>query len=286
MKRSDVTEAGTLYIVATPIGNLNDISLRALETLKSVDAIAAEDTRHSQKLLQHFGIESRLWTYHDHSSEAATTGLLTQLQQGLSIALISDAGTPLISDPGYRIVREARSQGIRVVPLPGPSAPITALSAAGLPTNRFSFEGFLPSKSTARRKVLQALATETRTMVFFESPHRILESLVDAVAELGGDREMVMARELTKTFETFLSGTLDQVLVQVEQDANQRRGEIVLMFKGAPEQAEKPDGVTPEVERILNVLLKDLPTKQASNLAAEITGVPKKLLYQYAVGKH
>lgn len=277
-----MSSQGVLYIVATPIGNLDDISLRALAVLKRVDVVAAEDTRHSQKLLQHFAIEQRLIPYHDHSSEKHAHQLLQMLEAGKQVALISDAGTPLISDPGYRLVRLAREQGVRVSPVPGASAVLSALSAAGLPTDRFRFEGFLPAKSAARRKHFEALKNQPQTVVCFESPHRIRGSLEDALDILGADREAVLARELTKTFETFLGHTLGEIRDAVEQDEHQRKGEMVLMLRGAAQQKHFDGNVDVEAERVLNILLAELSTKQASTLASQITGVPKKVLYQRA----
>ncbi len=274
---------GTLYIVATPIGNLDDISVRALATLKSVDAIAAEDTRHSQKLLGHFGIEKKIFPYHDHTNEKQVGLFLERLQLGQNLALISDAGTPLISDPGYRIVKVARDAGIRVVPIPGASAPISALCASGLPTNTFSFEGFPPAKAGARLKYYEGFCSEYRTMVFFESPHRIESSLQDAVRAFGEGRPATMARELTKTFETFLGATLGQILDQVQADSNQKKGEIVLVIAGAEKQAVSSELASIEVETLLKVLCSELPTKQASKIASDLTGLPKKELYQRAL---
>jgi len=277
-----MTNPGVLYIVATPIGNLDDISARALKILNSVDVIAAEDTRHSQRLLSHFGIQQKCIPYHDHNDEKQSQNLVERLESGSSIALISDAGTPLISDPGYRVVRLARQHSVAVVPIPGASAPITALSAAGLPTDRFSFEGFLPAKGAARRKVYERLVAEPRTMVFFESPHRILDSLRDAEMVLGGDREAVFVRELSKTFETFIPGSLADIRAKVEADDNQRRGEMVLMIAGA-EKPDSSEALTPEQEHCLSVLCAELSTKQAASLASSITGLPKKKCYQRAL---
>lgn len=276
-----MTNPGVLYIVATPIGNLDDISARALRTLGAVDLIAAEDTRHSQKLLGHFGIKKKLIPYHDHNDEKQSELLLDRLTSGSDIALISDAGTPLISDPGYRLVKMARARGLKVVPIPGPSAPITALSAAGLATDRFSFEGFLPAKSAARCKVFERLLYEQRTMVFFESPHRIVACLEDAIGTFGGAREAAFVREITKTFETFIQGSLAEIQREVNADENQRRGEIVLILAGAspPDKA----ALTGDQEHCLKVLISELPTKQAASLASQLTGASKKLLYQRAL---
>ena len=222
----------TLYVVATPIGNLSDLTPRAQEVLRSVAAICAEDTRRSGQLLAHFGIQQPLVALHDHNEEVLAQRIVARLQAGESLALVSDAGTPLVSDPGYRLVRAAREAGIRVSPVPGACAAIAALSVAGLPSDRFTFEGFLPAKGSGRRERLQALAGETRTLVFYESSHRIAESLADMVAAFGPTRPAVLARELTKLFETVLDGDLASLLQQVEADDNQRKGEFVVMVQG------------------------------------------------------
>lgn len=272
---------GVLYVVATPIGNLADMVPRATETLQQVDVIAAEDTRHSKRLLEHFHISTPLIACHEHNEQKSLPGLLDRLGRGQKIALISDAGTPLVSDPGYRLVRAAREAGFRVVPVPGPSALIAALSVAGLPSDRFTFEGFLHAKSGQRRKQLEALREEFRTLVFYEAPHRILACLRDLADIFGADREMVLARELTKTFETVLAGSAADVLARVEADSNQQKGEFVLLVRGA-EQVET-SGLDPEVQRIMTVLLRELPLKQAASLAAEITGAKKNALYQWGI---
>ena len=269
-----------LYVVATPIGNLGDMVPRAIEVLQSVDLIAAEDTRHSVKLMQHFGINTPLKAYHDHSGNDTVEYLIGKIQKGQSIALISDAGTPLISDPGYRIVDAAMSAGIKVVPIPGASAAIAALSAAGLPSDRFIFEGFLPAKQQGRTKQLQALKEESRTLIFYEAPHRLLASLQDMQAVMGDEREVVLARELTKTFETIKRSTLAEMTAWVAADSNQQRGECVLLLRGAEEQTSE---LTSEARRVMDVLLAELSVKQASALAAKITGLKKKPLYQYGL---
>lgn len=272
--------AGELYVVATPIGNLGDMVPRAVEVLHAADLIAAEDTRHSGRLMKHLGIDKPMVAYHDYS-EARQVGRIVQaLEQGRKVALISDAGTPLISDPGYRLVREVRQLGVKVIPVPGPCAAIAALSASGLPSDRFSFEGFPPAKSAARLKKFAALADDSRTLIFYESPHRILDTLADLSEAFGGDREAVMARELTKAFETFLVGTLDEICQLVRSDANQQRGEIVLLLRGAPEASNVSDE---EQQRVLKVLLEELPLKQAAALAAKLTGGQKNALYQMAL---
>lgn len=272
---------GTLYIVATPIGNLEDITNRALRILREVDLIAAEDTRHTTKLLQHFAINTSLKPCHDHNEREQQNYFVHLLLAGKNIALVSDAGTPLISDPGFHLVREARQQGIKVVPIPGACAVIAALSAAGLPSDRFSFEGFLPAKSTARKSTLDSLKEEPRTLIFYEAPHRLLESLQDLVICFGESRQAVLARELTKTFETIKNSTLVELTEWVKADSNQQRGECVLLIEGwkIPEQAD----INQESVRILKLLLAELPVKQATALAAEITGDRKNKLYQYAL---
>jgi 16S rRNA (cytidine1402-2'-O)-methyltransferase len=271
-----------LYIVPTPIGNLGDITTRALDTLQSVQLIAAEDTRHSARLLQHFGITTPMWALHDHNERAQADRIVQRLSEGENIALISDAGTPLISDPGYHLVRKVRDAGFRVVPLPGACALIAALSASGLPTNRFAFEGFLPAKSLARKQRLEAVADDQRTLMFYESPHRLLASLETMLEVLGPDRYVVMARELTKTFETIRGDRLDRLVDWIKADANQQRGEFVLLIQGA-ETAPEQDALTPDELRVLTLLLEELSVKQASALAAKICNSKKKKMYQAAL---
>jgi 16S rRNA (cytidine1402-2'-O)-methyltransferase len=270
--------AGVLYVVATPIGNLQDLSARALDVLRSVPLIAAEDTRHSKKLLVHYGIGTRQMALHEHNERHITASLLRHLAAGEDVALVSDAGTPLISDPGFYLVRAAREANVRVVPVPGASALIAALSVAGLPSDRFLFEGFLPSKQAARQQRLQALAAVTVTLVIYESSHRICASLRDMVDCLGGSREATVARELTKTFETILHGSLDELLARVESDADQQKGEFVVLIHGA--QARDRSAVDAETLRMLEVLLAELPLKQAAGLAAKISGLSKNVLYE------
>ena len=274
--------SGTLYVVATPIGNLDDISARALRVLREVALIAAEDTRHSARLLQHFGIATPLVACHEHNEREQGSRLVQRLLAGEDLALVSDAGTPLISDPGYHLVRNARAAGVRVVPVPGACALIAALSASGLPSDRFVFEGFLPARSGARRQRLQALVEESRTLIFYEAPHRLLESLGDMRELLGGERPAVLARELTKTFETIKGAPLAELHDWVAADANQQRGECVLLVEGW----QAPEGeaaLSAEALRVLDLLLTELPLKRAAALAAEITGVRKNLLYQEAL---
>lgn len=273
-----------LYILATPIGNLEDISVRALKILQTVDKIAAEDTRHSGQLLSHFNISKPLIALHDHNEQAQSDRLIAYLLAGEKIAIISDAGTPLISDPGFRLVKAAHEHNIRVIPIPGPCALITALCASGLPTDSFAFEGFLPAKSTARQAQLQELSTEARTLIFYESPHRLQSTLADLVAIFGGARKATLARELTKTFETIKYGELQQLVDFVSTDVNQQKGEMVLVVAGLPKIANNTiDELSPEVKKMVTILLAELPLKQAAKLAAQITGERKKVLYDYGL---
>ena len=271
---------GQLYIVATPIGNLADMVPRAVETLQTADLIAAEDTRHSARLLAHFDISTPMVAYHDHSDDQAVQQLIDKLMAGSIIALISDAGTPLISDPGYRVVAKARAQGIKVTPIPGACALIAALSASGLPTNRFRFDGFLPAKTVARSKYLQELMEDTATSVFYEAPHRLLPCLEDMSAVLGGVRHVVVAREISKTFETFLSGSLDEVIQTVKSDSNQQRGEVVVMIAGADKRTDELDKPSRE---LLLALIPHMPLKQAAGIVAQHHGVKKNALYQWGL---
>ncbi len=273
---------GSLYVVATPIGNLDDISARALTILRSVALIAAEDTRHSARLMQHFGIGTPLAACHEHNERDQGGRFLARLLAGDDVALISDAGTPLISDPGYHLVRQARAAGIAVVPVPGACALIAALSAAGLPSDRFIFEGFLPAKAAGRRARLEQVKEEPRTLIFYEAPHRILECLQDMQSVFGDERPALLARELTKTFETLKGLPLAELAAWVAADSNQQRGECVVLVAGW--QAPEGDGaVSAEAMRVLNLLLAEMPLKRAAALAAEITGVRKNLLYQVAL---
>ncbi|WP_449465844.1 16S rRNA (cytidine(1402)-2'-O)-methyltransferase [Stenotrophomonas humi] len=270
------TATATLYVVATPIGNLADLSPRAQEVLRSVAAICAEDTRHTGQLLSHFGISKPLVALHDHNEEAMAQRVVSRLLAGESLAVVSDAGTPLVSDPGFRLVRAARAAGIKVSPIPGACAAIAALSVAGLPSDRFVFEGFLPAKSSARRERLQRLASETGTLVFYESSHRIAESLADMGSAFGNERPAVVARELTKLFETVLDGTLEQLLAKVLADDNQRKGEFVVMVQGAGDDEEARIA---EGRRLYAKLNEHLPPSTAAKLAAELSGAPRKVLY-------
>ena len=266
----------TLYVIATPIGNLADISDRARDTLRAVAAVCAEDTRHTRPLLAHYGIDKPLIALHDHNEEAIADKVVARLLGGESLALVSDAGTPLVSDPGFKLVRAARAAGVKVSPIPGACAAIAALSVAGLPSDRFAFEGFLPAKSSGRRERLARLAGATATLVFYESSHRIEESLADMVAIFGADRPAVLARELTKLFETVLDGDLAGLLAQVQADANQRKGEFVVMVQGA---ADDQAAQIAEGRRLYAKLNEHLPPSTAAKLAAELSGAPRKALY-------
>lgn len=276
-----MSHSGTLYVVATPIGNLQDITLRALDVLKAVDAVAAEDTRHTAGLLAHFAIQKKLIAVHQHNEHKAAEFLLQRLQAGESIALVSDAGTPGISDPGAVVVDRLREAGVAVVPIPGASAMTAALSAAGIVTSGFTFHGFLPASGAQRRKTLESLKAMSQTLVFYEAPHRVLESVVDMAKVLGGERRLTVARELTKTFETFHRCALSKAASWLESDANQQRGEFVLLVEPAPEKPS--EGIGEEAERILKLLLTDMPLKQAVKLATEITGLKRNALYDFAL---
>lgn len=272
--------SGTLYVVATPIGNLMDWSPRAREALAAVDLIAAEDTRHSRKLLQHFGIATPLTAMHAHNEQQRVEDLLERLLGGQSVALISDAGTPLISDPGFPLVRAALRAGVRVSPIPGPSAAMAALSVCGLPSDRFVFEGFLPAKGSARKARLIELLDETRTLIFFEAPHRLLEALRDMAAVLGGGREATLARELTKTFETVRLDTLEALVDWVAGDEDQQRGECVILVRGAvPVAARETAGIGQEA-LLRSLLAHGVPVKGAAAIAADLLGGSKKTYYQ------
>lgn len=274
-----VTSPGNLYIVATPIGNLGDISHRALDILRQVDLIAVEDTRHSQGLLSHYSISTKMVALFDQVEQARLQPLIEKLQAGESIALISDAGTPLIRDPGYAFVNAALAAEIKVVPIPGACALIAALSVSGLACEKFTFEGFLPVKSAARRARFELLVNESRTLVFYEAPHRICDFVEDVVAIMGSDREVVIAREITKVYETIYRDRAQAVLQWLRADHNQQKGEFVVLIAGCAENKD----LCPETIRIFNLLLKDLPLKRAAKIAAEITGKRKNDLYKWAI---
>ncbi len=268
---------GTLWVVATPIGNREDLSPRACEVLRRVRLIAAEDTRHSRPLLAHHGIQVPLTALHEHNEREAVAGIIKRLVTGDDVALVSDAGTPLVSDPGFRLVRAAREAGIRVSPLPGPCAAIAALSVAGLPSDRFVFEGFLPARAAARQAHLRELATEARTLIFYESSHRIVVSLADMRDAFGADRDAVLARELTKLFETVIGEPLAQLAARVAADPDQQRGECVVLVAGC---SESPDARVAEGRRVFELLREELPPARAAKLAAAITGAPRQSLYR------
>jgi len=270
-------QQGRLWVVATPIGNLDDLSTRAGTVLRQVPLVAAEDTRHSSPLLARIGSRARTVSLHEHNEREQVTRLVELLLQGSDIALVSDAGTPLISDPGFRLVRAAREAGIAVSPVPGPCAAIAALSVAGLASDRFVFEGFLAAKASARRQRLAELAADPRTLIFYESGHRIVESLRDMGTVFGAQRQVVVARELTKVFETVLSGSLEEIGARVDADPNQQRGEFVVLIAGA--SGEDASATLAEGRRVFKLLCEEMPPARAARMAARITGAPRKQLY-------
>ena len=273
---------GILYIVATPIGNLQDITQRALDTFAQVDLIAAEDTRHSGLLLSHYGIKKPFFTLHDHNEQEKAHILVEKLKQGSHIALISDAGTPLISDPGFHLVRQCREAGIRVVPLPGACAAITALCASGIASDRFCFEGFLPAKSKARKDKLENIAEEDRTLIFYESTHRILDTLEDMQLVLGEERYIVLAREITKTWETITGNTIKNLREWLLDDPNRTKGEMVLIVEGKP-KSDNNDEISPQAVKALELIAEELPLKKAAAIVAELYGYKKNALYQFGL---
>ena len=274
---------GTLYIVATPIGNLQDITQRALAVFAEVDLIAAEDTRHSGLLLSHYGIKKPFFALHDHNEQQKADLLVEKLRVGTNIALISDAGTPLISDPGFHLVRKCRQAGVKVVPLPGACAAITALCASGIASDRFCFEGFLPAKSKARRDRLQNLQKEDRSLIFYESTHRILDTLADVEELFGAERYVVLAREITKTWETISGDSVGNLRRWLSEDANRTKGEMVLIVEGCIETGETE--FSPEVVKALKLIAAELPLKKAAAIVAELYGYKKNALYQFGLEK-
>ena len=276
--------SGILYIVATPIGNLQDITQRALNIFSQVDLIAAEDTRHSGLLLSHYGIKKPFFALHDHNEQEKAHVLVEKLKQGSNIALISDAGTPLISDPGFHLVRRCREAGIRVVPLPGACAAISALCASGIASDRFCFEGFLPAKSKARKDKLEDLAEEARTLIFYESTHRISDALADMQAVLGDDRYVVLARELSKTWETIVGDTLKNLRQWLAEDPNRTKGEMVLIVEGKA-KSEGNDDISPQAVKALKLIAKELPLKKAAAIVAELYGYKKNALYRFGLAQ-
>lgn len=273
--------SGTLYIVATPIGNLQDITQRALTVFEEVDLIAAEDTRHSGLLLSHYGIKKPFFALHDHNEQQKADVLVEKLQQGLNIALISDAGTPLISDPGFHLVRKCRQADIKVVPLPGACAAVTALCASGIASDRFCFEGFLPAKSKARQDKLKNLEKEDRTLIFYESTHRILDSLADIEAVFGKERYVVLAREITKTWESIQGDEVATLRQWLEEDPNRTKGEMVLIVEGA--QIAEQQEISPQAVKALKLIAAELPLKKAAAIVAELYGYKKNALYQFGL---
>ena len=273
---------GILYIVATPIGNLQDITQRALDTFAQVGLIAAEDTRHSGLLLSHYGIKKPFFALHDHNEQEKAHILVEKLKQGSHIALISDAGTPLISDPGFHLVRQCREAGIRVVPLPGACAAITALCASGIASDRFCFEGFLPAKSKARKDKLENIAEEDRTLIFYESTHRILDTLEDMQLVLGEERYIVLAREITKTWETITGNTIKHLREWLLEDPNRTKGEMVLIVEGKP-KSDNNDEISPQAVKALELIAEELPLKKAAAIVAELYGYKKNALYQFGL---
>jgi len=274
---------GILYCVATPIGNLADITDRAKRILTEVDKVYAEDTRVTRGLLTHFGIQNTLASLHDHNEADRVASIQAELEQGMQLALVSDAGTPLISDPGYKLVHALGVAGHKIVPIPGASALIAALSVAGLPTDRFVFEGFLPAKSVSRRKLLDSVRDEPRTVVFYESSHRIADMLADVVATLGAERRVVILRELTKLFESIYRGTAGELVEQMATDTNMSRGEFVVVIEGKVMTEDQEQLSALRADGILAVLLEELPVKQAAAIAARLTGLPKNQLYKQAL---
>jgi 16S rRNA (cytidine1402-2'-O)-methyltransferase len=274
---------GILYCVATPIGNLEDMTGRAKRILAEVDKVYAEDTRVTRSLLTHFGIQNTLASLHDHNEADRVDSIRSELEQGLQLALVSDAGTPLISDPGYKLVQALGQEGYRIVPVPGASALIAALSVAGLPTDRFVFEGFLPAKPAARRKLLEGWQSEPRTLVFYESSHRIADTLADVVAAFGGERQVVVLRELTKLFETIYRGSAAELAQQIVTDTNMSRGEFVVVVAGKVQDETQGQLEAIHADKVLAILLEELPVKQAAALAARLTGLPKNQLYKQAL---
>jgi 16S rRNA (cytidine1402-2'-O)-methyltransferase len=277
---------GRLYVVATPIGNLGDLSTRARDTLHSCALIAAEDTRHTGILLKAFGVATPQMSLHEHNEEQRAADIIERLRQGSSVALVSDAGTPAISDPGFELVRAVAAAGFEIIAIPGPCAAIAALSIGALPTDRFCFEGFLPARGAARRKRLQALTTEPRTLVLYEAPHRVRETLEDCAAVFGGERSATVAREITKLHEMTYRGTLQELALRARSDADMARGEIVLLIAGAPlpdGEERGNDGHGGSLDHVLNILLVELPLKQAAHLAAKITGARENEAYKRAL---
>lgn len=280
---ANAQKTGLLYVVSTPIGNLGDITHRAVETLEKVDWIAAEDTRHTKQLLTSLGLHKNLISLHEHNEQQRTEQLLNKLQDGECGALVSDAGTPLINDPGYHLVKTLRENEVAVVPIPGVSAVITALSCAGLPTDRFTYEGFLPAKNSKRVQQLQTLEQEERTMVFYESPHRLMDCLASMREVFGGQRSLVVGRELTKKFEQFVSGTIDEVIGYFIDNSDRVRGEFVLIISGAEAISDQQAAALDTDKMIVVMLSQNLPVKQIAEIVSQLSGEKKKSIYQRAL---
>ena len=276
--------SGTLFVIATPIGHLQDLSLRAIETLKIVDLILAEDTRHSKRLLNAYQINTKMMACHEHNERDQINFIVESLSQGQDMALISDAGTPLISDPGFVLIRALRQAGIQIIPIPGSCALIAALSVSGFPTDRFVFEGFLPAKQQARLTHLQTLVKEPRTLIFYESVHRIRASIEDMASVFSNGRALFLAREMTKTYETYLQGSIESVLQRIKAEPSQEKGEFVVIVHGFEQVAAA--GLPSEAITVLGILMAELPLKQAAQLTAKITGCKKNQLYDYALAKY
>ena len=273
--------SGILYIVATPIGNLSDITIRAVEILKKVDAVLAEDTRHTKKLFDHYEIDSPLVAFHEHNENEKVDYILAQIGSGKSLALVSDAGTPLISDPGYNLVLEAKKNGISVVPIPGPSALIAALSSSGIESNNFTFFGFLPSKQSARLRLLKTKKSLNETIIFYESPKRILAALMDMLEVFGEKRQVCLAKEITKSFETILNDNLVNLIEYLTIDSSHQKGEFVIII--SPVNKVDLDEAQVQLEKILPILCAEMGASQAAKLAAKITGIDKKHCYKRAI---
>ena len=273
--------SGILYIVATPIGNLSDITIRAVEILKKVDAVLAEDTRHTKKLFDHYEIGSPLVAFHEHNENEKVDYILAQIGSGKSLALVSDAGTPLISDPGYNLVLEAKKNGISVVPIPGPSALIAALSSSGIESNNFTFFGFLPSKQSARLRLLKTKKSLNETIIFYESPKRILAALMDMLEVFGEKRQVCLAKEITKSFETILNDNLVNLIEYLTSDSSHQKGEFVIII--SPVNKVDLDEAQVQLEKILPILCAEMGASQAAKLAAKITGIDKKHCYKRAI---
>ena len=273
--------SGSLYIIATPIGNLSDITLRAIETLKNVDLVLAEDTRHSKKLFDHYEIKSPLTAFHEHNENEKASGIISEINSGKSIALISDAGTPLISDPGYQLVSEAKKIGINVIPIPGPNAAIAALSSSGIASSSFSFFGFLPAKQASRLKLLKTKRSLDETIIFYESPKRILATIKDMMAVFGETRRVCLAKELTKSYETILNDNLIALIDYLESDPSHQKGEFVLIV--SPDDKIDFDEAKSELEKILPILCDEMGASKAAKLASKITGLDKKYCYKKAI---